>query len=246
VSLDRFTEAALAACREVESYIRNNSDDRAYLLHSRGAGGDISIGFDLEAEAIFVYHLAPFGTISSEESGIIGEGGDLIVIDPIDGSDNLKTRFPYYGASVALQKENKTVAGIICNFANGDCFVKDEKRHYRTSLFNTSLTEPVTPHAHAKVGLFERAVLYPKEAQALIKAGLKFRSPGAVALSLAYAHYANYVVFFGTMRPYDLEAGLYMTDDLYSYRDESCLIIAKERKIFDQVCSIFHIPKESS
>jgi myo-inositol-1(or 4)-monophosphatase len=244
--LERFIDAAVSACREIEAYIRNNSDERAYMYHSKGAGGDISIGFDLDAEAIFVKHLGPFGTISSEESGIIGEGEDLIIIDPIDGSDNLKTRFPYYGASIALQKAGKTVVGIICNFANGDCFVKDEKRHYRTSLFDTGIIERVRSHEHAKVGIFEKAVLYPQFGQSLIKAGLKFRSPGAVALSLAYAHYAKYVVFFGTMRPYDLEAGLYMTDDLYSYRDEKCLIVAKEKETFEKVCSIFQIPKESS
>lgn len=243
--MDRFIDAALAACREIEAFIRNNNDARAYMLHSRGAGGDISIGFDLKAEAIFVEHLGTFGTISSEESGIIGEGDDLIIIDPIDGSDNLKTRFPYYGTSIALQKGGKTVVGVICNFANGDCFVKDEKRHYRTSLFNTETMEPVSAHEYAKVGIFEKAVLYPQYTKMLINAGLKFRSPGAVALSLAYAHYANYVVFFGTMRPYDLEAGLYMADDLYSYRDEKCLIIAKEKETFEKVCTIFQIPKES-
>lgn len=243
--MEIFIDATIAACREVEAFIRNNSDERAYLLHSRGAGGDISIGFDLDAEAIFVKHLGIFGTISSEESGIIGEGDDLIVIDPIDGSDNLKTRFPYYGASIALQKEGRTVVGVICNFANGDCFVKDENRHYRTSLFRPEIMERVAAHEHSRVGIFEKAALYPQYTKALISAGLKFRSPGAVALSLAYAHYAKYVVFFGTMRPYDLEAGLYLTDDLYSYKDEKCLIIAKEKATFEKVCTIFQIPEES-
>lgn len=238
--LRSFVDAAVAASAEVQQLIAAQENDDGYRSHSRGAGGDISIGFDLMAEAVFVRHLAPFGTIFSEESGWIeGEGDALIMLDPIDGSDNLKSRFPYYGASVALQQNGATQAAVICNFANGDCFVKYQERHYLTSLFDPEVCHNVTSHPHSKVGLFEKAPLYPEVSLELIRAGLKFRSPGAVALSLAYAHYVNYVVFWGKMRPYDMDAGLYMCEDLHRFQDGDLLIVAKDQTVFDKIRILF-------
>lgn len=234
-----FIEAAVAACQEVYGLVRADIDEDAYAHHGRGAGGDISVGFDLMAEAVFIRELQKFGAISSEESGLVGEGDALIVIDPIDGSDNLLSHFPYYGTSIALQRDKVTIAGIVCNFANGDCFVRYDDEYYLTSLDNLSEKEEIVMHKHSKVGIFEKSVLYPEKATALIKAGLKFRSPGAVALSLAYANYVNYVVFCGTMRAYDLEAGIFLCKDLLSYQDDELLIIAKDRKVFRQLLKIF-------
>lgn len=238
--LDPFVNAALAACVEIERMIRTNDDETAYLPHTKGAGGDISIGFDLMAEAVFVRHLKSFGAIFSEESGHIeGEGSGLIVLDPIDGSDNLKSNFPYYGASVAYKEQDETLVAVVCNFANGDCFVKYDTHHYRTSLFNLTLRHPVTHHAHAKVGLFEKAPLHSTISGALMQGGLKFRAPGAIALSLAYAYNVNYVSFYGMMRPYDLDAGLYLCDNLHVMQNDAWLVVAKDKAIFDKVTAIF-------
>ncbi len=245
-SVQDFIDATLYACREVEKFLRNNTDISLFKPRNIGAGGDVSMGFDLEAEQIFIRHLSCFGQISSEESGLIGEGKDLIILDPIDGSDNFKSLFPYYGASIALQQEGQTVAAVVANFASGECFVRFEQKHYITFLNNFSTQKPVSQHAYSKVGIFEKAVLHPKYSALLIESGLKFRSPGAVALSLAYAHFVKYVVFFGTMRPYDIEAGIFLCEGLFRYQDNHLLIISKERDVFEHLCNIFQIPKESA
>jgi len=238
--LEPFVDAAIAACREAAALIASSEDGEGYRAHSRGAGGDISIGFDLLAEAVFVRYLRPFGTILSEESGTIeGEGDALIILDPVDGSDNLKSCFPYYGASIALQRHGRTEAAVISNFANGDCFVKYHDRHYQTSLFDPDMYRSVTIHPHAKIGLFEKSPDYCSHAEALMQEGLKFRSPGAVALSLAYAHVVNYVLFMGPMRPYDLDAGLFMCESLHVFKDAERLVVAKDKRVFDTLLGIF-------
>lgn len=237
--MQAFVEAAIAACQEVYDLIRKDSDDDAYRSFEKGAGGDISIGFDLMAEDIFVQHLQGFGTILSEESGRIGEGEAQIIIDPIDGSDNLISHFPYYGASIALQTGGETVIGVVCNLANADCFVRYGDQHYLTSLDDLLKKEEILIHKHSRVGLFEKAASSPKNAMMLIDEGLKFRSPGAIALSLAYAYYVDYVVFFGTMRAYDLEAGIFLCKDLFRYQDDGLLVITKDRVVFEQILKIF-------
>lgn len=241
-----FLEACYTAALEVNTMLQSTDHDVGCALRDKGAGGDISITYDLLAEAIFVKHLSSFGQIHSEEGGVLGQGENLIILDPIDGSDNLKSNFPYYGASVALQKDEKTVAAFVCNFANGDCFIKDEKTFVNRSLFDHTERKSIRVNRHTKIGLFEKAALYPDASRALMGLGLKFRSPGAVALSLAYAHSVNYVVFMGNMRTYDVAAGFYLCEDLYSYVDEDIFVVSHNKDVFAKILTIFNLTDSTS
>ncbi|MGX2971280.1 inositol monophosphatase family protein [Helicobacter sp. T3_23-1059] len=97
-----------------------------FVRHSRGAGGDISIGADLLCEGEFCNELLTIASIDSEESGLIkcsGQSSDIIVLDPLDGSDNYKSNIPYYGASLALCDKNGEVKeACIINFCSGEVF----------------------------------------------------------------------------------------------------------------------------
>jgi len=238
--MQRFIAACLDAAKEVEALLR--ATDHAYGCEpqQKGAGGDVSIGYDLLSEACFVRHLNTFGQIYSEESGYIGEGDDLIILDPIDGSDNLKSNFPYYGASVALQRHGKTIAGFVCNFASGDCFIRHGDEMFRSSLFREE-KRPISVNIHTKVGLFEKAGLHPGAARALMDLGLKFRAPGATALSLAYAHEVKYMIFMGGPRTFDIAAGLFLCEELYHYMDENILIVSHNKDIFAKILTIFNL-----
>ena len=193
------------------------------------------------AEAIFVKHLSAFGKIYSEEGGYIGEGEDVVIIDPIDGSDNLKSNFPYYGASVALQKNGYIVAAVICNFANGDVFEKSSAGHFKRSLLRSNENERVRINPHAEIGLFERAWSRPDIVATLKEEGMKFRSPGAVALSLAYAHEVRFMLFAGNLRPFDIAAGLYFCEDLYVYKSEDLIVVSHNKDVFAKILSIFDL-----
>jgi len=235
--MQSFIRESIKACQEVVIMLETNTDIEAYMPREKGAGGDVSVGLDLMAEKIFIDRLGRFGQINSEESGLVGEGDHQIVLDPIDGSDNMLTHFPYFGASIAYMKNNKCVIGIVCNFANGDIFIKDDKQFLQGKLHSAHF-KPVLKHHTSKVGIFEKAALYPELTRELLENRLKYRAPGAVALSLAYAHYANYMVFLGKMRTYDLEAGLYMCEDLHMYKDDTHIIISKDKDIFEGVKKI--------
>ncbi|MDF1882042.1 inositol monophosphatase [Sulfurimonas sp. MAG313] len=209
--MKHFIRETIKACQEVVVMLENHKDDKAaYEPQDIGAGGDRSVGLDLMAEQIFMDRLDYFGQINSEESGLVGEDNDVqIVLDPIDGSDNMLTLFPYFGASIAYMKNGKCLVGIVCNFANGDIYIKDAKQFLQGKLHSAHF-KPVVKHHTSKIGIFEKAALYPELTTQLIENNLKYRAPGAVALSLAYAHNSNYMIFLGKMRTYDLEAGLYI------------------------------------
>jgi len=241
-----FAEACYRSAVEVQRLLHTTEHAFGSTLHSKGAGGDISITYDLLAEACFVKHLAPFGRILSEEGGDIGEGEDLVILDPVDGSDNLQSQFPYYGASVALEHKGHVVVGFVCNFANGDCFVREQSGFYRRSLFDTELFEKVSINNSAKLGLFEKAAEHPDVITELINEKLKFRAPGAVALSLSYAHSVKYVLFLGKMRRYDVAAGLFLCEDLYTYVGEEIFIVSHNKDVFAKILAIFNLSDKTT
>ena len=184
------------------------------------------------AEKIFIDHLHAFGKIDSEESGIIGEGDYHIILDPLDGSDNFLSQMPYYGTSVALEKDGKVVVGVVCNLANGDLFIKSEKS-FKVQNFANKKEEDVTINPCATVGIFERGYRSKQYAKKLFDAQIKYRIPGAVALSFAYAHQVAFVLFEGQLRDYDAKAGLFMCENLYKYQYNDLLLICKDLKQFE-------------
>ncbi|DAB39038.1 MAG: hypothetical protein A2023_04660 [Sulfuricurvum sp. GWF2_44_89] len=236
--MNGFIQAAILACQEVDALVKEGNTS-LFVLHERGAGGDISNGADLRTEAICFSHLSPYGSIFSEESGWMSPQSEAtIFLDPIDGSDNFLSQLPYYGVSIARVCGNKTTEALVCNLANGDLFVRTEKEYYRTTLSNPLIKHEININPFAKIGLFEKAPEHPDLIKKLMAQRLKFRSPGALALSLAYAPYVKYVLFLGTMRPYDIQAGLYLSEHLHLFCDDRYLLICADKELFEQIRSI--------
>ena len=192
---------------------------------------------DIMAEKIFIKYLGSFGKIHSEESGEIGEGAYRIILDPIDGSDNFLSQIPYFGASIALEVEGEVLVGIISNFANGDIFVKT-KEYFRVAKMDTSIFQDEVLNICSNVGIFERAYRSKNYAKKLYDARIKYRIPGASALSLAYAHRVDFVIFEGEMRDYDSKAGLFMCENLYKYEYNDLILICKDLKQFKYLKNI--------
>jgi myo-inositol-1(or 4)-monophosphatase len=240
--MNEIIQAIIDANKEIFYYINNSlkADDFGYS-GIIGAGGDNSSVIDLKAEAIFVKHLLPFGDILSEESGLIKShyqlsttNYPLFVIDPLDGSDNFMARLPYFGSSVSYEINGEVTLAVIANFCNGECIVYDGKDKTVYDLVTNKeilLLESENP----KIGVFERAYKFPKMCEILTNLNIKYRSPGAVALTLANAHNYQFVLFGGKMREYDLKAGLFMTKDLYRFENNKFLLISKNFEIFTKL-----------
>lgn len=233
--MEPFIEAVISANQEIIELLKTSTDEDLAKGVSLGNGGDISSKIDLLAESIFIKHLSPFGNIYSEECGFIdNKKEDLIVIDPIDGSDNFASKFPYYGTSVALKRDGKYVIGIVVNLVNGEIFMKNRDEFKRAHLTNLQFKK-VTINPDSKLGLFERAYCSYHTPQILREHGIKYRSPGAFALSLAYAHDVDFVLFEGKRREYDIAAGLLMCEDLYIKKTEDLLLVSKNKEIFGKI-----------
>ncbi len=236
-----FIQACIKANEEIATGIKDGFDTSWFEKTEVGAGGDVSSKLDLFAEAIFVKHLSVFGHIESEESGLIGEGEEKIIIDPIDGSSNALSFFPFYGTSVAkINVDGLLDAAIVCNLANGDIFLKTSKTQMQQGkLFSNTFHAPHTTR-NGEIGLFEKAYANPLLVAALDKEKLKFRSPGAIALSLAYAHSVSYVLFMGEFRIYDFAAGLALCEGLEVIVEADYVIVSKDKNIATQIEALIH------
>jgi len=209
----------------------------SYLeLGEIGAGGDRTSGLDKFAESVFVKHLSEYGQIESEESGSIGEYRvTKIIIDPIDGSSNALSYIPYFGTSVARVIDGVVDVAIVCNLANGEIFFKDKDGEIMEGKVFRDRIDPVIYGNDPQIGIFEQAYNHPELSKALMDNNLKFRSMGAVALSLAYAHRVEYMLFMGGQREYDVIAGLALCDGLEKIVTDDYVIVSRSKEIVETI-----------
>ena len=237
--MNAFISACIKANKEIYDYINFSLKPEDFIYQETlGAGGDKSLNIDLYAESIFIKYLSPFGNIYSEETGYLKSSNSqhqniTIVIDPLDGSDNFSSSMPYYGTSVALQIDESVQIGVVCNLVNRKVYTRDDKQISVTyDLDEKIINDDVLLCGKGKFGLFERSFSYPDICKKLYDEKLKYRSPGAVALSLSCAKYYNFVLFCGSIREFDVKASLYICNDLNIYQTSDLLIVSKNSDIF--------------
>ena len=240
--MNAFITSCIKANKEIYNYINQNLKTEDFFYQGDiGEGGDKSLNIDLYAESIFIKHLSSFGNIYSEESGFIpttnkNQKNNRIVIDPLDGSDNFLSRLPYYGTAVALECNGSVNIGIVCNLINGLIYIRDENNILMICDLEGNIVDDMPlEHIEPKIGIFERSHAFPELCKLLFEKKLKYRSPGAVALSMACARYYNFVLFYGSFREFDLKAALYICNDLHIYEGKNFVLISKNKIVFFQL-----------
>lgn len=237
---NNFIEAVILANKELYTYLNTNLSLNDYeYTNITGFGGDNSLQIDLIAENIFIKHLENFGNIYSEECGLKTTNKEFtIIIDPLDGSNNFYSNLPYYGTSVALQKDKITIAGFVTNLVSGIITYRAFNREIR--YFSLLKNEEITPLNinKTKISIFERAYEYPLFCEQLSKNNIKFRSLGAVALSLCDAKNYDFVLYCGKIREFDIAASLYINKNLYIYETKKALLISQNKQMFNLIKEI--------
>ena len=235
-----FIEAVILANKELYTYLNTNLSLNDYeYTNITGFGGDNSLKIDLIAENIFIKHLENFGNIYSEECGLKTTNKEFtIIIDPLDGSNNFYSNLPYYGTSVALQKDKITIAGFVTNLVSGIITYRafDDEIRYFSLIKNEEIT-PLNINK-TKISVFERAYEYPLICEQLSKNNIKFRSLGAVALSLCDAKNYDFVLYCGKIREFDIVASLYINKNLYVHETKKVVLISQNKQMFNLIKEI--------
>lgn len=109
-----------------------NVTDIDNVSDSVGAGGDRSTRLDLASENVILDAIRSSGqrcVVLSEEAGRISfngaslESDPLVIIDPLDGTNNRKRNFPVACISIALWLKREPVVGVVYDLASGVCYV---------------------------------------------------------------------------------------------------------------------------
>ena len=186
-------------------------------------------------------NLEKFGNIYSEECGFLDTQKEFtIIIDPLDGSNNFYSNLPYYGTSVALQKDGVTIAGFVTNLVSS--VIKYRAFDGEIKYFSLIKNEEIVPIdiIKTKISVFERAYEYPFICQKLSENSIKFRSLGAVALSLCDAPNYDFVLYCGKIREFDIVASLYICKNLFIYKTKKALLISQDKLKFALIKEIIN------
>ncbi|MCA0399247.1 MAG: inositol monophosphatase [Proteobacteria bacterium] len=195
------------------------------LTISRKGPGDFVTEADKKAEKILFQELSkarPGYGFLMEESGTV-EGSDKthrFIIDPLDGTTNFLHAIPQFAISIALERENEIVAGLVYNPATEEMFVAEKgqgafvagatsRDNYRLRVSpRTELVESVigmgAPHAGSSLH-----AQYIRELAGIMPRCAGLRRMGAAALDLAFVAAGRLEAFWERdLNPWDIAAGI--------------------------------------
>jgi myo-inositol-1(or 4)-monophosphatase len=190
----------------------------------KGAGGDKTFPVDKWAEDIIIAALARAQsagesfTLISEEMGIqkFGEGSKIVLVDPIDGSNNAKSGIPFFSTSLALLNGttlDTLAVGYVINLAVGDEFwaLRGNGAYKNGARIRTSATPGITIVAYeASSPANDIPRIMPLIAQAK-----RTRCFGSTALDLSYLASGALSVFAAATasRAFDYAAGMLILEE---------------------------------
>lgn len=190
--LEVFKDIGRRMCEGITEFLAREGGS---VSLGKGAGGDKTFPVDRWAEDIVIAALEKAHqqgeafTLISEEAGIrkFGDGSMIVLVDPIDGSNNAKTGIPFFSTSIALLKGDtlSTLAvGYIINLASGDEFwaLRGQGAFQNGSRIRTPATDAITIVAfEASNPAKDLPRIFP-----LIYSAKRTRCFGSTALDLAY------------------------------------------------------------
>lgn len=112
-------EALLKVCRNAADAVATAlaATESWGLVEGSRAQHHSDITADQAALAVFAEAGLP---VLSEESGVTGEGGGLVVVlDPLDGSTNAAHGLPWYATSICLVDADGPRVGLVRNLVSG-------------------------------------------------------------------------------------------------------------------------------
>lgn len=195
------------------------------LVISRKGPGDFVTEADKKAERILFQELSkarPGYGFLMEESGTV-EGSDKthrFIIDPLDGTTNFLHAIPQFSISVALEREDEIVAGLVYNPATEEMFVAEKGQGAfvigATGRDNFRLrVSPRTDFADAVIGCGVPHAgrgdhgLFIRELAGIMPRCAGIRRLGSAALDLAFVASGRMEGFWEhNLSPWDIAAGI--------------------------------------
>lgn len=171
-----------------------------------------------EETILDILHTAyPEHNFLGEETGEIthSDGPFKWIIDPLDGTTNFIHKFPMVAVSIALQKDNQTILGIIYNPFTDDLFLAEKGRGASLNSRRIRVSGETTLDGSFVTAMVPKGDAFKPEYKTyyadlqVLCAGV--RRSGSCALDLAYTAAGTFDAFWSVgPKPWDIAAGALM------------------------------------
>ncbi len=209
-----FKKTAITAAIEAGSFIKS----RLGKIKKISFKGEINLVTDVDkkAEALIRKKIKanfPGHIFLAEEGGRSGnKSAYKWIVDPLDGTNNFAHTFPFFCVSIALEKDNKIILGVVYDPMRDELFFAQEKKgaylnnkkihpsrnkNLKSSLLATGFSYNIKTIADDNI---EHFVAFLKKAQGV-------RRPGAAALDISYVACGRMDGFWELdLHPWDIAA----------------------------------------
>ena len=216
IDLDRLLEEALQIIRTTSKFIKAEVDQVSSGDIEEKELNSLVSYVDKEAERQLVLGLRaliPEAGFITEEDTIDQTGREYTwIIDPLDGTTNFLHQVPHFAISVALQKNNQTIIGIVKEVNSGEEWtaIKNKGAHLNgkainvsQKTFNSILVATGFPYSntHDYDAYFNILKHWLTETRGM-------RRLGSAALDLCYVACGRYGAYYETtLNAWDVAAG---------------------------------------
>ena len=196
----------IKACEKASKIIIRDFGELENLQVSRKGPKDFVTKTDKKVEKILIEELTKskknYSFITEETGKIINKNKDVFwVIDPIDGTTNFLHGIPHFAISIALQKNNEIISGLVFDPIKNEMFYAEKNNG---AFFNNNRIR-----ASNKSNIEECLFASNSNGLKSIFPKLNLRNTGCAALDLAYVGCGRLDGFFhNKINLWDIASGI--------------------------------------
>ncbi|HCW06256.1 MAG TPA: inositol monophosphatase [Cytophagales bacterium] len=221
MDLEKIEPNVINLCHEVADFIRHESlhFDRS-RIEQKDTFSNLVSYVDKESERKLVTGLKKIiprsGVLAEEGTDSKSENEYKWIIDPLDGTTNFLHGVPIFAISVALQRGERTVLGVVYEVTHHECFHaiegggafcnSNEIRVSAISSLGQSLLATGFPYYHT-----EKKDQYLDIIKTFLEKTHGIRRLGSAAIDLAYVACGRLEGFFEyDLKPWDVAGGAFI------------------------------------
>ena len=195
----------IKACEKASKVIIRDFGELENLQVSKKGPKDFVTNTDKRVEKILIEELSKtkknYSFITEESGKILNKNKNVFwIIDPIDGTTNFLHGVPHFAISVALQKEDEIISGLICDPIKNEIFYAEKNSG---TFFNNSRVR-----VSNKTDLGECLFSTNNDGIKSIHPKLNLRNTGCAALDMAYVGCGRLDGYFhNNINIWDIAAG---------------------------------------
>lgn len=244
-------EAAHRAGATIKSY-----HNKTFQVEYKGEI-DLVTDADHAAEEVVCELLAErfphYGLLAEEEVPEETEHSPRWIVDPLDGTTNFSRGYPYFAVSIALEKDEQIVLGVVYSPVLDELFVAEKGQGATLngepiSVSGTGDLNRALLSSGAPYDVRQRMEVYTLPWNALVPQTLTLRQLGAAALDLCYVACGRSDGHFEVgLAPWDTAAGWLLVEEAGGcvtdfagerFRSDSPAIVASNGRLHRELIAV--------